>query len=427
MNKNLCLSETNFTKNVRKEILSNGATFIHKYNTGIPVVSTLIFLKMGSITDGKLSGVANLTQTIIVKGTKNRSSEQISQQIEYLGGSISADISSDYATLSCSLSKQNFEKSLEILSDIFYNPIFPEEEIKKEKMNIIASIMSRKDSIHSVASDYLFPQMYDKHPYGRLDIGDINSIKKISRKDIVNHWEKFYGIDEKNKNIVFVVCGDIKFEEAKGMIEKYFPKIKKTNIKNIEYKEPVIKNKVITKNKKFQQGYLMYGYLSAPLNYDFLKEYMSMKILNSYLGGGMSGKLFQILREENSLCYETNSIYPTKLLTSHFIIYIGLDASRINLAKEEIEKIIYGLKTGKIFNEKDLAEVKLKIKGRFLLDHQTSLRQGWYLGFWEIIGLGYEFDARYIEEIYKISLDEVRKVINKTFSKERILVELLPK
>ncbi|MFQ3675956.1 MAG: pitrilysin family protein [Endomicrobiia bacterium] len=413
---------------IKKEILSNGAVFIHKHNREIPVVSTLIFLKMGSINDiPKLSGVTNLTQTVIIKGTKNRTSQQIALEIESLGGTIGSSVSSDYAEIFCSVGKQSFEKSVEILADIFKNPTFPEEEIRKEKMNIIASIISRKDSIHSVANDYLYPELYKGHPYGRLDIGNVSSVKKISRKDLVNYWEKFYGVDEKNNNLIFVVCGDIEYETAKNMIEKYFADLRKITLPVLNLKKPVVKEKFLSKKHHFKQGYLMYGYLAAELSQKTLKDYLSAKILNSYLGGGMSGKLFQILREENSLCYETNSIYPTKLLSGHFIIYIGVDGDRINLAKEKIDEIIKKLKSKEMITEKDLEETKLKIKGRFLLDHQTSLRQGWYLGFWEIMGLGYDFDNKYVNNLYDITLDDVNSVIDKIFSSQRVVVEIIPK
>jgi predicted Zn-dependent peptidase len=414
-------------QNIRKEILSNGTVFIHKHNPEIPIVSTIIFLKLGSIYDPpKLAGLGNLTQTVIIKGTKNRTASQIAQEIESLGGTISSSISSDYGELYCSVGKKNFEKSIEILSDIFKNPVFPKEEIEKEKTNIIATILSRKDNIHDVADDYLYSEMYRDHPYGRLDIGTVESVKKISRKDLISCWEKFYAVDEKSNNLIFVVCGDIEYEVAKNVIEKYFSDLRKTTLPSVKFSTPEIKEKVVTKKQHFNQGYLEYGYLASSLSKENLKHYLATKILNSYLGGGMSGKLFQVLREENSLCYETNSIYPTKLLSGHFIIYLGLDADRLSLAKEKIDEIIAGLKSKKLFTQKDLEETKLKIKGRFLLDHQTSLRQGWYLGFWEIMGLGYDFDEKYIDSLYSISLDDINSVIDKIFSSPKIVVEIIP-
>lgn len=424
---NSLLFAKNFSGNVRKEKLKNGVMLIHKYSSEMPIVSSLIFLKLGSIYETKkLSGISHLLQTVIIKGTKNRTAEKISEEIESVGGTIDSSSGYDFSTLSCVVSKQHFATSMELLSDVFYNPIFPEEEIEKEKNNTIASIISRKDSIFDVASDCMMENLYGaQHPYGWLEEGSIESVRKIKRNDLINFWKRFYGLDEKNNNLIFVVCGDIEFEVAKDMIEKYFPSFRNIKLPEIEYQ---IKSNfgLISKKEKFQQGYLMYGFLASELNSKTLKEYLSLKILSNYLGGGMSGKLFLELREKNSLCYETSCIYPTRLLPAYFVIYLGLDSNRMSIAKEEIEKIISQLKNN-VISKQEVEDIKLKIKGRYLLDHQTTLRQGWYLGFWEIMGLGYEFDGKYLDEIYKITSKDVNDTASKIFSQDRVVVEIIPK
>ncbi len=413
---------------IRKEILSNGIVFIHKYNPEIPIVGTLIFLNLGSIYEPEnFSGITQLLQSVILKGTQHRTAQQIAEEIESVGGSIGSSADYDYCELSCAVGKQYFEKSIEILSDVFLYPTFPQEEIEKEKMNIIAGIIARKDSIFNVSVDYLLSNLYKGHPYGRLEEKKIKTLRKIKRKDIVSWWEKFYGVDTQKNNLVIVVCGDVEYEFAKEIVEKYFSNVKKINLPVVTIKKVEPKNVRVVKKTKFKQGYLMYGYLAPEINQLNIKEYFALKLLNTYLGGGMSSKLFQILREENSLCYETNSFYPTRKLQSHFVIYLGLDAARMDIAKHNIEKIITDLKEGRLFNEEDLQQAKQKFKGRFLLDHQTNLRQGWYLGFWEIMGLGYEFDNKYIDEISKITINDVRETMKKVFTGKNVIVELYPK
>ncbi|MCX7641009.1 MAG: insulinase family protein, partial [Elusimicrobiales bacterium] len=176
----------------------------------------------------------------------------------------------------------------------------------------------------------------------------------------------------------------------------------------------------------FKQAYLMYGYFAPSIKIENFKKYLSLKLLNLYLGGGMSGKLFEILREEKSLCYETNCFYPTKFLDSHFVIYLGLDAKKINIAKQEIEKILNYLKYNGI-TQQELSECKNKLKGRYLLDHQTNLRQAWYLGFWEVLGLDYRYDKKYIEELENVSLDDIKNVIHEITEVKPYILELIPK
>ncbi|MCX7940863.1 MAG: pitrilysin family protein [Elusimicrobiota bacterium] len=415
---------------VRKDILDNGVIFIHNYNTEQPIVSVVIFIKMGAVYEPlHLTGISELVQATITKGTKNRTAKQIVEEIESLGGEISADSDTDYSTLSISVGSIHYEKAIEILHDVFTNPIFPEEEVEKEKMNIIAGIIARKDRIFNVAIDELLLNIYGKqHPYGRPPERIIRTIRKIKRENLLSWWEKFYGIDNNLRNIVIVVSGDVDFLYAKEIIMKYFSSIRRTQLPFIQDYKLRLKRKYVSRKVHFKQAYLMYGFLAPAVGITDIREFLSLKLLNLYLGGGMSGKLFEILREQYSLCYETNSFYPTRILDSHFVFYLGLDHTRVELAKNKIEEIIYLLKDGKIFDEKDLEETKRKFSGRYLLDHQTNARQAWYLGFWEIVGLGYEYDAKYIEDIKTVTLDDIHNTVNKIFSKEKaVVVELIPK
>lgn len=413
---------------VSKEVLSNGVILIHNYNNSQPLVSTIIFLKMGAIYEPlKFSGISEIVQNTILKGTKNRTAQQIAEEIESIGGSISSDSGDDFSTLSISVRNEHFEKSIDILYDIFSNPVFPNEEIEKEKMNLIAEILARKDRIFNVAVDELMLNMYgNKHPYGRNPYKSIKYIKKFKQDDIIDWWKKFYGIDYENKNIIIVVSGDIEFEKVKKIVEDRFlniQKIKLPHSKDWNFKK---KPRQIKKKVHFKQSYLMYGFYAPSINSENLKKYISLKLISLYLGGGMSGKLFEVLREKRSLCYETNCFYPTRLLDSHFVIYLGLDKTKINIARQEIESILIQLKNDAITEEK-LLECKNKLKGRFLLDHQGNMRQAWHLGFWEILGLGFEYDKKYIEDIENIKLEDIKETIKELTSIPPVVIELISK
>ncbi|MCX7956706.1 MAG: insulinase family protein [Endomicrobia bacterium] len=413
---------------VKKEIFNNGLTIIYNRNDYQPIAVITIFIKMGSIYEPvELAGISELLQATIIKGTKNRTAQQIAEEVEFLGGTYTADSNEDYSTLSILVRSEHFNRAIEIITDIFFNPVFPEDEIEKEKANIIAGLISRRDNIFSTTIDEMMTSMYGKrHPYGRDIKQQIRSIKKLSRQDILKWWKKFYGIDVGKSNIVVVISGNVDFNLAKEEVYKNFASIRRISLPEIEYLKVTKRPSNIKKKLHFKQGYLMYGYYVEPISKDRINYYVMLKILTTYLGGGMSGKLFKVLREENSLCYETNCFYPTRVLDSHFILYAGLDHNRMNIAKLEISKIIDSIKNYGI-TEKEIEECKKKIKGRFLLDHQTNLRQAWYLGFWEIIGLGYKFDEDYLSLVENVTKEEFIKFINEFFSQRPYLLEFYPK
>jgi len=405
---------------ITKHTFDNGLILIHKKTEPLPIVEIELFINVGSFTETeKNSGITNLVQTLLLKGTKNRTAEQIAIEIESIGGTISSDSDDDYSTISVSIPSKHFSEAITILSDVLLNPNFPQEELEKEKKVILAAIKSREDHIFNVASDTLIKNLYKEHPYSMINLGNYESIKNITRNDIINWYNRYYG----TPNIIIVVVGNVSFKETINNVKKRFSTIPKVQNSKVILKEPeLVSNETITLKKKFEQSYLMYGYLVPQINNN---DYPVLKVLNTYLGSGMSSQLFQELREKSGLCYETGSFYPSKKYTSRFIIYLGLDKSKINEAKKKIDSIIDELKLKKI-SENKLDEIKNHIKGVYLLDHQRNSRQAWFLGWWEILGKGYEYDEQYLTDITKVNSEDIVKVANKYFNKNHVIVEILP-
>ena len=412
-----------FTSNLSgepmKHVFKNGLVLIHNEAKPLPIVSIKLFINLGSINETEQnSGITHLTQTLILKGTKKRTAEQIALEIESVGGSISSGSDEDYSEISISITKDYFIKALDILSDVFNNPTFPEEELQKEKMMTLAGIKSRKDHIFNIAYDSLILNLYGKHPYARLTIGAESSVQNITRKDIINWHHKYYGVP----NVLIVIAGDVSFETAEEQVNKYFsgiPGVEQSKL-NVPVLQPELK--VSAETTKFAQAYLMYGFLTPSVNSE---EYPAMKTLNAYLGGGMSSRLFQVLRESAGLGYEISSFYPSRKDVSRFVIYLGLDKQSLEKAKEKIENLLKEVREVNI-DGKRLDEVKEHLRGTYLLDHQTNDRQAWYLGWWEIIGKGYAYDREYIAGIDKVTVEDLKKIAEKYFTDKRVIIQLSP-
>jgi predicted Zn-dependent peptidase len=175
--------------------------------------------------------------------------------------------------------------------------------------------------------------------------------------------------------------------------------------------------------EKFEQAYLLIGFAAPSVS---AKDYGPLKILNACLGGGMSGRLFQQLREQEGLAYDVGAFYPSKKCGSAFVTYLGLQPSRLEEAKTRIHKALNEMRR-KPITAKELAETKNYIKGTYILDHQTNSQRAHYLGWWEILGLGHEFDRAYVKKLDSVTADDVRRVAKKMFSTHPITVEILPK
>ncbi|MDI6640897.1 MAG: pitrilysin family protein, partial [Elusimicrobiota bacterium] len=214
-----------------KTKLKNGIILIYREVKPLPIVTLNIFLKLGSVHDPEEKiGLTNLTQGLLLKGTKTRTNEQIATEIESIGASIGTSTAEDYSQISLSVTTKYFNKALDILADVFLNPTFLEEELQKEKVVVKASIKQRDDYIFNVAFDLLRETLYGKHPYANLTCGSQQTVDNITREDIVNWHKKHYGIE----NVIFVIVGNVSISCAKKSIEKYFSKIPSVEVAEVK-------------------------------------------------------------------------------------------------------------------------------------------------------------------------------------------------
>ena len=405
---------------ITKQVLSNGLTLVHKQVEPLPIVGIRLFIKLGSINEpAELAGITHLTQILMLKGTKTRAAEQIAIDLESVGGSIGSDSTEDYSEVSVSITSKHFKKAVELLSDIVMNPVFPEQELEKEKSMTLAGIKSRKDTIFNVAVDLLMENLYGKHPYARLTVGTEESVNKITRDDIISWYKKNYGVS----NMLVVVVGNVSLSDTKKYLEQYFSGLQKGIAVTRDIPVPELKeSKVVVEPVKFEQAYLMYGYLAGEVS---SADYTGLKIIDAYLGGGMSSELFQRLREQAGLGYEVDAFYPSRMDKSRFVIYIGLDKSSIGTSKEKITEILNEIKQ-KPLSTVRFNEIKTYLKGIYLLDHQTASRQAWYYGWWEMLNKGFEYDTKYTDELDKITPDDIVRIANKYFTDKFVCVELQP-
>ncbi|MBQ3834854.1 MAG: insulinase family protein [Elusimicrobia bacterium] len=393
--------------------LDNGIKVIFKKTETVGIASVKVYSPISVLhEDTSKAGVTALLYAVMNKSTANRNSLQLAEAIENLGSSISADVEYDFSGWTLNCMSDYFDKSCEVLADIILNPAFDEKEIKKERKLLIETIKSRKDNIKPAATDKFISDFYGKnHPYSVTRNGKEDTLKKLIKKDLQDVYGNIYSC----KGIVITVVGNLKKGEVKKVLNKYFGKmvLSVDTPKLFPYKLPTFSGKDTVVTSKFNQAFIIYAY-NAP---DVLsKDFATLKMISSILGGRMTGRLFIELREKLGLAYEVSSVYPSRIANSYFEIYIGLDKKNIDVAKKGIEKIMADLCINKISKE-ELNDTKNFIKGVYLLDHQSVERQAYYMAFREMTGLGYKYDDEYIDVLSKISPEDILKTAKKYFKK----------
>jgi predicted Zn-dependent peptidase len=393
-------AEKNGGKVLIKKVLDNKITIIYKGTKGAGIIAGNIFFKGGSLEDpeGK-KGLTNLTFKMLLKGTRNYDFVSLNKLFEDSGGYISTSVTEEYANIEFALRTKDFEEGLKRIQDLILNPLFPEEKLNQEKINVISQIKAKKEEGFSYAYDQLKKIIYKGTPYQYPVLGEIEDVETITVKDLKKRWNEI----TEGSRIVISIVGDMPFEKSEKLLKETFSKIK--NEKDFKYPEYDLKIKgetCKTLKREGAQSTIIVAY-NAPEAKD--KDYFAMKVLNGIIGSGFSSRLFQELREKRGLAYAVASFFPTRINMGRFFGYIGTAPEKTEEALKGMREVIGNYKSG--ITDEELKTAKEKIIGHFLLDHQTRVKQAWYLGWFETIGLGYEMDENYTKNIETVKKDDV--------------------
>ncbi|RLJ70285.1 putative Zn-dependent peptidase [Hydrogenivirga caldilitoris] len=397
--------------NVVEKTLPNGVTLIVKETKGKGIVSAVIFFKGGQYGE-KLKGETHLLLTLLIKGSKNYpSSYDVSLPFESQGGYIYTSSGDDFSELGFSTRAEKLEEALKVVRDVIENPLLKEEDIEREKKNTLVAIRSKRERGMEFAMEHMRKLTYRGTPYETTPLGTEESVSAVSREDLLRRLEEL----RKGGNIVVSLVGDIHKGKALKLLEETFYNLK-PGVMSIEEKDnPITKEEVVRVKREGTQATILCA-LNAPQK--GTADYYSFKVLTSALGDGMTSKLFVELREKKGYAYATYAFYPTKLSSPRLFAYIGTSPEKKENALEDLLRVVRNPK----LTEEDIELAKNKIVGDFLLDHQTRLRQAWYLGFYEVMGLGWETDKSYPERIRKVSLKDVEKSVEKYINKYHCVV-----
>lgn len=404
--------------------LANGLTLIHLHTQNDPISACHLFLPGGTDREpADKGGVTALMWSLLAKGTKRRSARQIAEDIESIGAAIGAGSTHDYSEISCHAISEYFMPAMRIMAELLFLPSFPQKELEKERAALIAGIRSKKENIFTVANEALNIELYGNHPYARPSSGREPTVAGISTIDL----EKWHERMVVPQGALLAVASNHSFHDVLGDVTKLFgPSVwKKKPTPRIDKPKstPGIKRNVsFTLREKFEQAYLLIAFGGPKIS---SKEYVPLKILSAILGGGMSARLFQQLREQEGLAYDVGAFFASKKCGSAFVAYMGLQPSKLEDAKTRILRVLSDI-AAKPIPKPELVEVKNYIKGTFLMDHQTNSQRAHYLGWWKILGLGSDMDKRYVKLVNKVTVKDLHRVAKKILKGKSITVEVIP-
>lgn len=399
--------------NLYRSVLANGITLIIVENQAADIISGRFFVKgAGTIIEKpEQAGLANLVSAVITKGTKNLSALEIAEKIESIGAGLGTDASTDYFSLSLKTVSADFPPMLHLLAEIMRSPIFPESEVELERKLTLQSIRSQKEQPFNVAFNQLRQQMYPQHPYGISVLGTEASVSSLTRSQLQQYHQTYFRPD----NLIISLSGRIDQAQGQDLIERIFGDWKKPDqlLPISQLQSPIFNPSQQVIAQDTQQSIVMLGYLGSKVN---LEDYPVLKLISTYLGNGLSSRLFVELREKRGLAYDVSAFFPTRLDTAPFVTYMGTAPSNTEIAIEGLSSEVARLNK-EILSESEIQGAKNKLLGQYALGKQTNSEIAQTYGWYESLGLGIEFDRTFQASIPPITPEQVQEVANKYLSK----------
>jgi predicted Zn-dependent peptidase len=406
-----------------KVVFKNGLTVLLLEKHGVPIVNFAALVKTGAAADpAGEEGLASITAQLLRKGTQKRTAQQFAADSDFTGGSVEADASADFSSVSGEFLNKDLARGLDLFSDALLHPIFPQSEVDKLLAQSLDGVRAAKDEARSVLGTYYDAYLFNGNGYGRTSDGDEISLTRIHRDAIVKFYETYYAPG----NIILAVAGDFQTADMKKKLEDVFgqwPSKPVTPVK-IPVLPPVKGKKLLLVDKPdATQTYFAIGNVATAAGDP---DRVAIRLVNTVFGGRFTSLLNEALRVESGLTYGAISAFDPRKAPGPFGIYSYTKnestAQAIDMALQVLQKLH---KQG--ITAEELASAKSYIKGQFPPSIETSRQLAQIIAINEFYGL----DDSEINDLEK-RLDAVtpaiaQQVIQKHFPTDNLVFTLIGK
>jgi predicted Zn-dependent peptidase len=405
-------------RNIRRAVLPNGLTLITEEMKHIRSISIGIWMKTGSRDeDLPWNGISHFVEHMVFKGTKHRSAEQIARQVDSIGGNMDAFTAKECISFSIKVLDEHLPIAMDVLSDLVLNPVFDIQDITRERGVILEEIKMDEDNPDYLVHEIFTQNFWKDHPLGRPILGTRDTVKRFDRNPVLDFYTERFSPG----NIIITAAGYLNHERFVELVAKHFRDMKpKSN--GFHSAPPKIVPKIVLRNKKsLEQVQICVGVPSYPITHE--RRHTSY-ILNTLLGGGMSSRLFQNIRERQGLAYAIYSDLNPYRDTGCLSIYAGTSRESAAKVVECIVSEFSKLKTEAVL-EDELRRAKDQLKGSLMLSLESSNARMSNLARQEMY-----FDHFYgldelIAKIEAVTAEELQELANQFFNTESIAVTVL--
>lgn len=392
-----------------KQHLLNGLPVVMESLGNMRSVVLGIWVKVGSRNESpEENGISHFLEHMFFKGTKKRSAKDISFEIDSLGGELNAFTSRENTTFYVKVLDEYLEKGCELLSDVFLNSIFPEEDIEKEKKIIKEEIKMVEDTPDDYIHDLFYQTVWGHSGLGQSILGRRETVRSFTKDDLLSHIRKYYG----TRDIVISCAGNFQHEHLLSMLNKNLGNLRRGSEPE-RITQSDFKGQVEVFRKDLSEAHICMGVKGLSQTSE---ERYSLFVLNTILGAGVSSRLFQEIREKRGLAYSIYSFISSYFDTGVWGVYAGVSRKRVQEVLELILKELYGLKD--TLNELELQRAKNQLKGNIILGLESTNSRMNNIARQEIYHGRYYSPKEMMNKIDSITLKKIKDLVEMLVKKE---------
>ena len=405
-------------RNVRREVLSNGLTVITEQMEHIRSVSIGIWVKTGSRDeDPQWNGISHFVEHMVFKGTKNRSAEQIARQVDSIGGNMDAFTAKECICFNVKVLDEHIPIVMDVLSDLVLNPVFDDQDIGRERGVILEEIKMDEDSPDYLVHEIFTQNFWKDHPLGKPILGTKDTVKRFEQAPV----RDFYNQRFSPGNFIICAAGHLIHEEFVAIVKKHFQQMQP--VKNgFHSSQPKVVPRIIMRNKKsLEQVQICVGVPSHPIAHE---RRNASYILNTVLGGGMSSRLFQKIRERQGLVYAIYSDLSPYRDTGCLSVYAGTSRESASKVVQSVVSEFHNLKSEPIPAD-ELRRAKDQLKGSLMLSLESSTARMSNLARQEMYFDRFVTMDALLQKIEGVTAEDLQQLANEFFQTESIAVTVL--
>lgn len=397
----------------KKVDLSNGLTLVYEKLPYVRSVSFGLWIGTGSRFETyEQNGISHFIEHMLFKGTETRSAKDIAMVIDSLGGQLNAFTGKECTCIYTKTLDEDLKTAVELISDMLFHSTFDPVQIETEKKVIVEEISMYKDYPEELVHDMLSEEVWSGHPLSYPILGSYESVASITREKILDYMNTFY-VPE---NSVVSVAGNFDEQYLIDLVQKYFGDWKSSGISKFHEAKPWFNRSMKVKRKDTEQVHMCIGFPGIKHGEESL---YSLLAFNNILGGGMSSRLFQKVREELGLAYSIYSYATSYKDVGMFVIYAASSPASfmdvIRHIRNELELV-----TGDCLTEEDVEKAKSQLKGNFIISLDSTSGRMNSMGKSQLMLGRVTTPEEVLECINRVSRDSIKEIIDSIFKSAQV-------